>query len=229
MPFPTFDTKDAIPKGFESEYEERDGKWQAKVPDVSKLEDTLAKVRSEKKEAERLAREASDKFAETQRQLDAKNATGADTDKKVSEMLAKWEQDKNAAVKAVQDELDARTAELRGIKLDDKAMADFVAAGGRPEKAKAALTLKKPFLDLDGERIIVKNEKGEATTATVADFWGKTFKTEMPEFFTGTKAAGGGAVGGAGKGVQPAGAMSADDVIKNPLAALQAANEAAAA
>lgn len=229
MPFPTFDAQKDIPKGFESEYEEKDGKWVAKLPDVSKIEETLAKVRAEKKEAEKRAKESDEAKAELQRKLDAKEASGQDTDKKVSEMLAKWERDKNDAVAKVQAELDQRTTELRQIKLYDKAKSEFIAAGGRPEKADAALKLKKDMLDLAEDRPVVKNEKGEVTTESIADFWGKSFKKEMPEFFVGTRASGSGAGGGASNQPTKGDPNAAEMVIKNPLAMLQQANEKAAA
>lgn len=229
MPFPTFEKQSDIPKGFESEYHEVDGKWVAKLPDVNKVEDTLAKVRQEKKDAEKRARESEEIKAELQRKLDAKDASGAETDKKVADLLAKWEQDKNAAVKKVQDELEARSAELRQIKLYDKAKSEFLSAGGRPDRAEAALNLKKAMLDLADDRIVVKDEKGEVTTESIKDFWGKSFKKEMPEFFAGTKATGGGAGGGAGPNPSMGDPSIVEQVIKNPLAVLQAANEKAAA
>lgn len=221
MPFPTFDKQADIPKGFEGEYEERDGKWVAKLPDVAKLEETLGKVRGEKKDAEKLAREAADRAADLQRKLDAKEATGAETDKKVSDMLAKWEKDKDAAVKAVQDKLDEANGKLRSVNLDDKAKAAFLKAGGRPERADAALKLKRDILDLADERIVIKNEKGEVTTATVEDLWGKDFRKEMPDFYTGTKATGGNAPGGGTNG--STGAADAD-LLAHPERLIEAAN-----
>lgn len=229
MPFPTFAKKEEIPKGFESEYHEVEGQWVAKLPDTGKLEETLAKVRQEKKDAEKALRVAEDARADVQRKLEAKEATGQEADKKVAELLAKWEKDKEAAVKAVQDQLDATTGELRQIKLYDRAKTEFIDAGGRPERAAAALKQKKELLDLADDRIVVKNEKGEVTTESVKDFWGKTVKKEFPEWFTGTKASGGGAGGGAGHDPVKGDPSAADELIKNPLKALQTANEAAAA
>lgn len=228
MAFPTFKKKDEIPKGFESEYHEVDGEWVARLPE-NKDAETLVKVRAEKKDAEKAAKAATEKAAELQRLLDAKEATGADTDKKVSEMLAKWEKDKEAAVKAVQDQLDATTARLRQVTLDEVAKKEFIKAGGRPERADAALKLKKEALDLADDRVVVKNEKGEVTTESVADFWGKTFKKEMPDFFAGSKGGGGGANGGASTLPVTGDPSAAEAVIKDPLAALRQANEKAAA
>ena len=44
MPFPIYESKDQIPAGAEDVYEEKDGKFVPKLPDVSQLETTLAKV-----------------------------------------------------------------------------------------------------------------------------------------------------------------------------------------
>lgn len=228
MSFPTFKKKDEIPKGFESVYEEQDGEWVVKLPE-HKDSETLVKVRGEKKEVEKALRLANEKAADLQRQLDAKEASGKDTDQKVSEMLAKWEKDKDAAVKAVQDQLDATSAKLRKLQLTDVAKAEFLKAGGRPEKADAALKLKQELLDLAEERPVVKDEKGEIRSVSLADFWGKEFKKEMPEFFAGTKATGGNANGGSSMHPSATDPGAADAILKNPLAALQQANEKAAA
>jgi hypothetical protein len=229
MSFPVFDKAGDVPKGFEAAYEEREGKWHAKIPDTAKIEETLTKTRSERKEFEKAAKDASEKAADLQRQLDAKSATGADTDKKVSEMLAKWEQDKNAAVKAVKDQLDAAAGELRTLKLDDKIKAAALAAGVLPTKVDAVLKLTKDSFDLADDRIVVKDAKGEVTTKTVADFFAKDYRAQMPELYQGTKATGGGASGGASKTTTTSDGSAGDRVIANPLQMLKEANEANAA
>lgn len=230
MDFPTFDKKDDVPKAFESVYAEKDGRWVVTLPDTSKVEDTLSAVRTEKREAEKRLRLAEEARADLQRKLDAKEAATGETDKKTSDMLAKWEKDKNDAVRIVQDELERTAGELRKVKLYDKAKDEFIKAGGRPEKADAALKLKQDSLDLAEDRMVVVNDKGEVTTESVADFWGKSFKKEMPEFFTGTKATGGGAGGGMGTGqAQKSDLSAAERVLKDPLAMLNEANEQAAA
>lgn len=222
MPFPTFKTQAEIPDAFRGEYEERDGQWHPKVPDVAKLEETLGVVRKEKREAEKVAREAAEKAADLQRQLDVKTATGQDGEKKVAEMLTKWEADKQAAVGAVQAQLDAANGKLRTLTLDDKVKAAALKAGVNPAKVDAVLKLTKETFDLADDRIVVKNDKGEVTTGTVEDFFAKTYKAQMPELYTGTKAAGGGANGGSGSAGTPTGAP---DATKDPQAALRWANE----
>lgn len=222
MPLPVFEKQDQIPKGFEELYEEKDGKWQAKASDTSKLEETLGKVRQEKKDADKAARIAEDRAADLQRKLDAKEASGAETDKKVSDMLAKWEEDKNKAVQAVEKERDDARTELRTLRLDDKLKAAFLAAGGRPERVEKAIADTKRHFDLVDGEIVHKDEKGTVTTTKVTDFYGKSYKTEMPEFYSGTKATGGGANGG--EKSPPVSSDIAERVIKDPLAVLNETN-----
>jgi len=229
MPFPTFKTKDEIPKGFESEYEEKDGAWHAKVADTTALDATLAKVRDEKKASDKRAKEAEDKAADAQRRLDAKEANGADTDKKVADLLAKWKLDTDAAVKVKQDELDKVSADLRAVKLDDKIKAAALAAGVLRTRVDAVLKLTKDTFDLADDRIVVKDDKGAVTTTTVEDYFGKTYRAQMPELYQGTKANGGGGTGGLGKGTVKDTGDAAERVIKDPLAMLREANEKAAA
>ena len=226
MAFPTFKTKDEIPEPFRAEYEEREGAWVAKVPDVAKLEETLAKVRTERKDADKAAKEAAERAADLQRKLDVADARGSVDDKKIADMLKKWEEDKTKAVQTVQGDLDAANAKLRRHLLDDRAKKAFIDAGGRAEKADAALKLKADRLDLADDQVVVKDGKGEVTTAKVADFWGKEFRAEMPEFFAGTKATGGGSNGSGGSH----GARSDSDVdllLKDPARLIAKANAAA--
>jgi hypothetical protein len=227
MAFPTFKTKDEIPKGFEGEYEERDGAWHPKAPDTSKLEETLAKVRDERKAEEKARKAAEADRADLERKL-AAAGSGEEKDK-VTKALAKFDADLAVEKGKFQKQLDAATAELRTLKLDDKIKAAFLKAGGRSERADKALNDTKGRLDLaDDGRIVVKDGKGEITTATVADFFGKTYRAEMAEFYTGTKATGGGASGGAGAHVVQTGKMTPDEIVANPLRALQEANATAA-
>ena len=228
MPFPIFDKKEDIPKGFESEYDEGDDKkWHPRPADTSKLEETLAKVRQERKDEEKARKIAETERADLERKL-AAAGSGEEKDK-VTKALAKFDSDLAAEKTKFQAQLDTATKELRTLKLDDKIKAAFLKAGGRSERADKALNDVKDRLDLaeDG-RIVVKDGKGEITTATVEDFFGKTYRAEMLEFYIGTRATGGGATGGAGSHVHQAGTMTADDIVANPMKALQEANRTAA-
>jgi hypothetical protein len=235
MPLPTFDTKDTIPKGFEDLYEERDGKWHPKGAsgdDSSGLKTALDKERDARKAAEKAAKLAVDDRADLERKLAAANS--GDEKDKVSKALAKFDHDLAEEKTRHKAELDAARGELRTLKLDDKIKAAFLAAGGRPERADKALRDTKDRFDLaDDGRILVKDDKGELSTATVGAFFGKTYRGEMAEFYAGTKAAGGGAKGGASAATSTnrgaGGAWDGDAVLANPLGALVASNAAAEA
>jgi hypothetical protein len=235
MSFPVFDKAGDVPKGFEAAYEEREGKWHAKIPDTAKIEETLTKTRAERKDFEKAAKDASEKAADLQRQLDAKSATGADTDKKVSELLAKWELQRKADVedaeKPLRERAEAAESKYRNIALHEKAKQAFIEAGGRPEKADDAVDHRtvRNALDLVDDRPVLKDEQGVVRPISLKDFWVKEFKAGNLEFFTGTKATGGGASGGASKTTTTSDGSAGDRVIANPLQMLKEANEANAA
>jgi hypothetical protein len=226
MPFPTYAKKDAIPAGAEDVYEEKDGQWVPKLPDVDGLKTTLEKVRGEKKDAEKAAKEAADLRAAAERERDALKTQIGDPEGKTKALLEKFDADTKAAVAAVQKQLDDATGRLRTLTLDDKAKAAFVKAGGRPDRADAALKLARERLDLAEDRIVVKDVKGDVTTMAVEDYWSKDFAKEMPEMFTGTMASGGDARGGTGTH-GGSGGLTADQILANPDLALEAANRAA--
>lgn len=229
MAFPVFKTQAEIPKGFEELYEEKDGAWHPKATDPgTELKETLAKERELRKEEAKARKKAEDERADLERRL-AAAGTGEEKDK-VAKALAKFDADLAAARSEFDAERTKLQGELRQLKLTDRVKAAFLNSGGRPERADKMLRDTEGRLDLEGDRIVIKDEKGQPTTQSVDDFFGKTYKTEVPEFFTGTKAAGGG--GGKGAGGMPAsgsGKLTADEVIANPLGALQAANAESAA
>lgn len=225
MPFPTFKKADEVPEAFRSEYEEKNGEWVPKVvpaDDGAELKETLKKLRKE-------LDEAGDARKALERKLAAAEHGGSDKDKdKVAAALKKFDEDA-AALKADYDKkLTERDTELRKLKLDDQVKAAFLKAGGRPERADKALNDTIARFDLADGRIVVKNAKGEATTQTVDDYFAKTYREEMKEFYTGTKGTGGNAPGGAGPNTATAQKWDGDAVLKDPLGALQAANAEAA-
>lgn len=195
MALPTYKTKAEIPAGFEELYEERDGAWHPKPsPDVGTLERTLAKVREEKKDEERARKAAEETRGALERQLAA--ATTGEDKERVTKALAKFDTDLAAKKAEFDAELAKKDATIRQFKLTDRARDAFLKAGGRPERAEKMATDTAARLDLDGDRIVVKNDKGEVTTQSVEDFFGKSYRAEMPEFYRGTQGAGGGAQGG---------------------------------
>src|SRR5690349_2317783 len=104
MALPTFAKKEEIPKGFEEAYEEKDGKWVPKAPDTSKLEETIEKIRAEKKAEEDLRKKAEEARADLQRKIDAAG-TVEDKDK-LKKLLEKFDAD----VAAVKTEFEGKLA-----------------------------------------------------------------------------------------------------------------------
>lgn len=229
MAFPIFDKKEEIPKGFEGDYEQREGKWHPKLPDVGKLEETLGKLRDDLKVSEKARKDADDARAEAERKLVAADAKGGDVDKKVSDALKKFDADLAKAKDDHKKETDTLQAKLRQVTLTDRLKDIALKAGVLPARVDAVLKLTDGRFDLaDGDRIVVKGDKGEVTTEKPEDFFGKTYKAQMPELYQGTKAAGGGAGGGAGTGAGSGQKWDGEAVLKNPLGALEEANAGSA-
>jgi hypothetical protein len=228
MPFPTYDKKDAIPAGAEDVYEEKDGKWVPKLPDVTTLEGTLQKVRGEKSEAEKKAREAEAARTAAERERDTLKAQVGDPEGKTAELLKKFDADVAKATDAATKRAEAAEARVRALTLDDAAKKAFIDAGGRAEKADAVLKLYKDRLDLSEDRPVVKDDKGNVTTRGLVDFFKEDVKKDMPEFYAGTKAGGGGASGFNGGMAGTGTAPTFEELMANPGRALEAANAAPA-
>jgi hypothetical protein len=229
MPFPIYDKKDAIPAGAEDVYEERDGKWHPKAAeDTSGLTSALAKERDARKAAEKAAKAATDERDTAVRERDVLKTQTGDSDGKVAELLKRWDTEKTALEEKYKGDLKTRDDRIRTLTLDQTAKAAFVKAGGRPEKADAALKLYADRLDLAEDRPVVKDDKGQVTTDSLDKFFGEVVRKELPEFYTGTKAAGGGA-GGINGGVQGSGTLTGEQILQNPGAAFDAANASATA
>lgn len=171
---------------------------------VQKLEGTLEKVRGEKSAAEKARKDAEDAAANVQRELEARQAGGQLTDAKVKELLDKWEVEKQAAIKAAVEEatkpLGSMQERLTKYELDDVLGSEFIKAGGTEKRRAQAVALAKlnGFQLVDGK--VVRKVNGEIQTTSVTDYFGGEFKTEMQEWYEGSKASGGGAGGGTGGG-----------------------------
>lgn len=221
MPFPVFDTKEAIPEPFLGAYEEREGKWHPKADDGKEVKEALQKERELRETAEKERKRLEAVHADLERKLAAAE-TGAEKDE-VKKLLEKFDSDLETVKASYEKELADAKAKLRTLQLDDKIKAAALAAGVLPSRVEAVLKLTKENFDLADDRIVVKDEKGQVTTESVADFFSKTYKAQMPELYQGTQAAGGGAAGTTGGIPSDAGAI---DVIQNPAAALAAARAA---
>jgi hypothetical protein len=114
MAFPVFEKREDIPKGFEDDYEEREGKFHPKIPDVTNLNSAIEKERKkasdEEKERKRLEREN----AELKRKQTA-------ADNNISEeALEKLRQEDEKKRKPIEDENTRLKAELTKVKKTDR-------------------------------------------------------------------------------------------------------------
>lgn len=193
----------------------KDGTYVLDEPaDTTKLEGTLAKVRDELKDARAQLHTATEGAADLQRKLDANDLTGKATDEKITTMLTKWEADKVAAVDAVRREFETKlgdaTNRLTVFELDNVLTAQFTAAGGNAKKIRDTLVLAKHdgWTVIDGKPVL-KDADGTVQTATPMDYFTKTFKDRLPDFYDGSKASGGGAPANSGPSGSQSGAGKA--------------------
>lgn len=230
MTWPTFESQDDIPEQFRDSYEERDGKW---VPRDRPGEEALSALEAERKArkeaedarkaAEKAQRDVQDQLLEAKRKAEAKEAgLGADDLKELREKIRADERravsEEMEALKAKVEEAQQVQEENRTLKLDQKVKSQMRDSGVRPNRIDRMFALYRDDFDLDDEgKPIVKEHPGKALKIFIED----DVKKEIPEWFTGTKADGGGA-GGITNGVTPGG-MTADDVRANPQQARAAA------
>jgi hypothetical protein len=192
MPFPTYDTIDAIPEDQRDVYEEgTDKKWRAKVPDVTNLTSAIDKERTARETEEKARKKAEKDLADLRR----KN-TAADNNisEEQLEKLRKEDDDKR---KPIQEELDKTKAELTKVKKTDRVQRLFLDSGGMPDRVEdAMLSLdRRTGLTEDGNTITVLDKDGKLTTEKVEDFVKASFKKEKPWLYAGSGGSGSGAGG----------------------------------
>lgn len=247
--WPEFDSKEALEAAVTDEtlrsmWKEVDGKWIVPPPaddGLEELKSTLEKVRNEVKDADKARKKAeADLRAEKQRQ---KADDSGITEEKLAELVAQVRSDLESEYgnmtpeqlgerfpqfrKLVEDRDKALGAE-RNLRLDSAVKSIMAANGVRGDKVEAMFRLEAEHFDLtdDGKPKLTKHP-GKALDLFVKD----DLKKKYPEWFEGTKAAGGGAGGGfdgahLGGGT---GKATADEVLSNPVEALNAARSAGAA
>jgi phage-related protein len=217
MPIKKYATIDEIPEAHRGDaLELKNGEFALlEDPDTSGLSTALQSEREKREAAERLAKKAADDLKRLQTEKKAADAGLS------AEQLAKIREEVRADVlKELEPDLvKGKTAleENRALKLDQRVKAIALKQGVRADRVESWWKLNRDRFDLtdDGEAPIVKGQPG----SKLETFVGETLKKETPEFYEGTKAAGSDARTGSG---QPLGVFSADDVIKNPAAALSA-------
>ena len=222
MPFPSFKTQEEIPEGFREMYEEKDGEW---VPKGQESDDTTGlksaldkereKAKAEEKERKRIAAE----LAELKAKEKAEKAGITD------EQLKKLRQEiREDLEKEYQDKIkdrDTLATEVRSLKLDSQVKSLAAKHGVRAERVDAWWRMFSDRFDLtDDGKPMIKDRPGTDVSKFIAD----DLKKELPDFYAGTQAAGGGAAGATAKGGGPA--TTADNVLANPTEALNAARAA---
>lgn len=197
MPLPVFDTQDAVPDDQREDYVEHEGKWHPKVVvDLATETKKRAQLLSEKKEADRLRKEAERERDELKQVAEARSQGVTD------EQLKKIEAAVEAKIKPKDDKIAELESRLRKITFEDKGKALLLAAGVMPDRIKSAWKDAKDYLDLteEGDGFIVKDENGNLTGEKVEDFVKKTFKASHSFYYAGSQASGSGAGGSNGAG-----------------------------
>lgn len=207
MPFPTYEKKEDIPKGFEDLYEEKDGKFSPKVaeiPDVTKLTTALDTERTQRTEEEKARKKAERELAEARRKEAARE--GNISDEQLTKLREEDAAKRKTELDPVQTELTETKAKLRKITLSDRLRSLGVAAGWLPDRVEDAMVLAQPRADLaegSDTNIVVKDKDGKPTTEKIEDFLKTTFKKEKPWLYAGSGARGSGSGGSNGSGGAP--------------------------
>ena len=205
MSWPKFKTLEEVPEAFRGMYEEQGGEFVAKVEDVTGLKNKNTELTRELREAREKAGTAEGKLKDAERQLEVLRSERGKDGEKLSERLRQWEKERDEAVEAAKKPLSERIASLEGrltkLTRDEKLRAAFLEAEGRPERADRAVALTVAMWEPvdDGERLVMKDAQGNVLPTSPVEYFKSQFRKELPEFYQGSKAEGGGAAGAAGR------------------------------
>ena len=188
MTLPAFDSLDAVPEPFRAAYELRDGKA---VPKADLLgpggQSAIERMKEAERKAKLDAKEAADRAAEMQRQLEAGKAGLS------GEILERWNADKAKELAARDAQIADLNKSLRALKLDDKVKAAALEAGMFPKHTALTLKALSDRFDLaDDGTILVKGDDGKPTPKALGEFFA-AHKAEFPELYQAPPASGGGA------------------------------------
>lgn len=209
--FKKFTAFDEIPKDKQADaFELKDGTFvvfdgTGTAADIEALNKALKAERDLHTETRRTLGETKASLGEATRKLEAFDASGKQTDEKIAAMLTKWEEEKKKAVSDALAEKDKEIVPLRDrlekYELDNVLESAFKKAGGDDVRTKRAVALAKQegWQLVDG-KAVRKDASGTILTDTPDDFFGKTFKEEFDDWYTGSRADGGAHKGGAGSG-----------------------------
>ena len=249
MTWPKFKTKEQVPGDFLPMYEETGGEWQVKAeysvkgsggdPDEGakkalraerdlreqadaarkKAEDDLKEARTATKEAQALLLKA-------QREAEGKKVgkTSEELEELTQKIRDDVDRDKAAEIQGLKDEVESLSgvrSENRDLLLVQKVKEQFRASGVRKDKIDDLWELEKAEFELTEDR---KPRPKNNPAKTVAIFTEDNLKKKRPDYFEGSKGDGGGS-GGHLHGM-PRGGITAEDVLRDPKAAINAARAA---
>jgi len=206
MALKTFDKKEDVPEAQRAAaIETKDGKWVAEdveLGDAGKRALDAERLRAKKAEDEKKA--ADDRAAAAERERDELKRQKNAEEKGVSkEALDKLREEDAKARKPLEDENAKLKADLRKVKVRDRARAMAVKAGMIEERLDDdVMDAIEKRLDLasDGETLVVKDKSGAVTTTTPEKFFTEVYKAEKKYLYKGTGANGSGADGSEGGG-----------------------------
>lgn len=221
---PSFDKQADIPKGFEAEYEEKDGKW-VPIDHAGKLKKALDEERGKRETTEKAlakaAKDAADAAAKVQAQ-----AAGM-TEEQLKKLYGQVEENLRKEYEPKLKEAETLASENRGMKLTSVVKEMFRNGGGLKSKLDDLWKLHGDEFDLTSDgKPMVKAEPGKDVAKHVA-----AILKSRAEWTQGTRAVGGGALNATpnlntqtapGSGAD--GALTFDDLIKNPAGAVAEAN-----
>jgi transposase-like protein/predicted DNA-binding antitoxin AbrB/MazE fold protein len=201
MAFPVFEKKEDIPKGFEADYEEKEGKFHPKVPDVKGAQTALEAERKRADDEKKARVDAENKLAEARRKETARE--GNISDEQLTKLREEDAAKRKADLEPVQSELVETKAKLRKITLVDRLRTLGTESGwlaGRIEDAMDQALKRVDLAEGSDTNIVVKDKDGKATTEKVEDFLKVRLKKEKPWLYAGSGARGSGTGGSDGSG-----------------------------
>lgn len=193
MTLPTFAKKDEIPKGFESMYEEVDGKWSPKAADGdSDLKEALKAERARADAAEKLTKKIAKDLKDLQTAAKANEAGLTDEQVKTLRAELKAEVEAEYAEKLkLAERVPVLEQENRSLKLDHHIKQMAIDAGFLGTKADDYYKLHGDEFDLTADgKPMVKGKPGADVKKHI-----ETHKALRPEWVQGSQAGGGGAGG----------------------------------
>jgi hypothetical protein len=219
MSLPTFEKKGDIPKGFESEYEEKDGKWVPK-DSAAEIREALASEREKREAAEAATKLTAKELKKLQGDAAAHKA--GVTEEQLKEMRATIRAEVEAEFAPFKAQAETLAAENRTLKLDNAIKKLAGEAGFLPTKLDDLWKLHGEEFDLtdDGKPMV----KGKPAVEVAKHI--EALKKLRPEWVQGSRADGGNT--GGSRGSAPA--AGAEDVVKqlftNPASVVAAARAA---